>query len=33
MDSDTWHGLEDKLLQYATNYNRKIVKFRPGFQL
>jgi len=33
MESDAWHGLEDKLLQYATNYNKKIVKFRPGFQL
>ena len=33
LDSETWHSLEDKLLQYVTNYQRKIVRFRQGFQL
>ena len=31
--SETWKDLEAKLLQHATNYHRKIVRFRPGFQL
>lgn len=33
LDSDAWQDLEAKLLQHATNYHRKIVRFRPGFQL
>ncbi len=30
--SDRWQALEVKLLQHATNYSRKVVRFRPGFQ-
>jgi hypothetical protein len=33
LDSDDWHDLETKLLTYTTNYRRKVVKFRPGFQI
>jgi hypothetical protein len=31
--SEMWQDLEMKLLQHATNYHRKVVRFRPGFQL
>ncbi|MBN1202010.1 MAG: hypothetical protein JXJ20_09160 [Anaerolineae bacterium] len=33
LHSDEWQVLEDKLLQHTANYSRKIVRFRPGFQL
>jgi hypothetical protein len=33
LDSDEWRTLEEKMAQYCTNYHRKVVKFRPGFQL
>jgi hypothetical protein len=33
LDSEDWHALETKLLGYTTNYRRKVVKFRPGFQI
>jgi hypothetical protein len=32
LNSERWQELEAKLLGYATNYRRKIVRFRPGFQ-
>ncbi|MBN1681772.1 MAG: hypothetical protein JW966_15945 [Anaerolineae bacterium] len=32
LSSDQWQAVEQGLLQHATNYSRKIVKFRPGFQ-
>ncbi len=32
LDSDLWRSLEVKLLEHATNYHRKVVRFRPGFQ-
>ncbi len=31
--SEEWSMLEKKLLRYASNYRRKVVKFRPGFQM
>lgn len=31
--SDEWLGLEKKLLTYITDYERKVVDFRSGFQL
>ncbi|GAB4423666.1 MAG: hypothetical protein Kow00106_20670 [Anaerolineae bacterium] len=31
--SERWCELEEKLQQYVTNYSRKIVRFRQGFQL
>lgn len=33
LDSDKWHEYEARLLQHASNYSRKIVHFRQGFQL
>lgn len=32
LSSDLWQALEVKLLEHATNYKRKVVRFRPGFQ-
>jgi hypothetical protein len=32
LKSEIWQDLEIKLLDYASNYSRKIVHFRPGFQ-
>ncbi|HEX3051118.1 MAG TPA: hypothetical protein VHP83_10725 [Aggregatilineaceae bacterium] len=31
--TETWLQLEAKLRQHSTNYSRKVVRFRPGFQL
>lgn len=31
--SEEWQALEQKLMSYATNYHRKLVRFRPGFQM
>ena len=31
--SETWQALENRLGQYVTNYSRKVVRFRQGFQL
>ena len=31
--SDEWTGLEDKLQEYVTNYQRKVIKAVGGFQL
>ncbi len=33
LNSDMWAGFEIRLRQHATNYSRKIVHFRQGFQL
>jgi hypothetical protein len=33
LNSETWIMLENKLQEYATNYHRKVVRFKPGFQL
>jgi hypothetical protein len=33
VNSDTWQDLETKLLRYTTNYSRKVVEFRLGFQM
>ncbi len=33
LESDQWQDFESKLLTHATNYSRKIVHFRQGFQL
>ena len=27
-----WQALEERLQHYVTNYQRKLVRFRPGFQ-
>ena len=32
LSSDQWKEIEAKLAEHTTNYHRKIVKFRPGFQ-
>lgn len=31
--SDAWKRLEDKLSTYVTEYSRKLVHFRDGFQI
>lgn len=33
LDSKEWQDLHGRLLQYVTNYEQKIVRFSPGFQL
>ena len=33
LNGEKWKELETKLLGYVTNYSRKIVRFRQGFQL
>ena len=33
LNSNEWHELESRLGQYVTNYSRKVVRFRQGFQL
>ena len=33
LQSEEWQVMETKLRNYATNYSRKIVRFRQGFQL
>ncbi len=33
LESEQWERFETRLLQHATNYERKIVHFRHGFQL
>jgi hypothetical protein len=33
LSSDKWHELEARMEQYVTNYSRKVVRFRQGFQL
>lgn len=32
LDSGTFHGLEEKLLKFVSDYTRRIVRFREGFQ-
>jgi hypothetical protein len=33
LHSEAWGRLEDKLREHVTNYSRKTIQFRPGFQL
>jgi hypothetical protein len=33
LKSEQWQAMEAKLRDYVTNYSRKIVRFRQGFQL
>lgn len=33
VDSKEWKELHDRLLQFVNNYQQKIVRFSPGFQL
>jgi len=33
LESDEWQNFETKLLTHATNYSKKTVRFRQGFQL
>lgn len=33
LGSDAWHELERRLQEHTSNYSRKIVRFRSGFQL
>ena len=33
LGSDAFHQLEDQLLEYVTNYDRKIVPFNQSFNL
>ena len=33
LDSQQWGELENRLQEYVSNYSRKIVRFRQGFQL
>jgi hypothetical protein len=33
LKSEQWQTMEAKLLTYVTNYSRKTVRFRQGFQL
>jgi hypothetical protein len=33
LDSHQWRGLEHKLLEYVTDYQRKVVLSEGGFQL
>lgn len=32
LDSDRWENLENQLETYILNYNRKLLRFRQGFQ-
>ncbi len=31
-ESPRWHKLEDELKAFTLNYERKLIRFRPGFQ-
>ncbi len=33
LDSKEWQDLHGKLMQFVSNYEQKIVRFSPGFQL
>jgi hypothetical protein len=33
LDSKEWNELHDRLLQFVANYQQKVVRFSPGFQL
>lgn len=33
LDSDSWASLHNRLLDYVFNYQQKIVRASPGFQL
>ena len=32
LDSEVWRRMEDKLLRFVSNYTRRVVRFREGFQ-
>lgn len=32
-ESERWQQLEGRLLSYVRNYSRKVVHYRPGFQV
>ncbi len=32
LDSDDWAKLHERLLEYVTNYNQRILRSAPGFQ-
>ena len=33
LNSDEWDDLETKLLQYVSDFGRKVVPYQPGFQM
>lgn len=33
LDSHEWKELHERLMQFVTNYQQKVVRFSPGFQL
>ncbi len=33
LESEDWRSLEHRLLHHAMNYRRKVVPYRPGFQI
>ena len=33
VDSKEWNDLHERLLQFVQNYEQKVVRFSPGFQL
>ena len=33
VDSKEWNELHERLLQFVQNYQQKVVRFSPGFQL
>lgn len=33
VDSEEFHRLEEDLMEYVTNYSRRIVSFKHGFQI
>lgn len=32
LDGEQWRGMEEKLARYVDDYQRKIVRYRSGFQ-
>lgn len=33
INSDTWEALNDKLLDYVTDFSYKVIPYREGFQI
>ncbi len=33
LTSDEWQGIEEKLCGFVSNYSKKVVRFRQGFQM
>jgi hypothetical protein len=33
LDSKDWKDLHERLMQFVSNYQQKVVRFSPGFQL